>query len=428
MSLVANSQLPKSIAAAHAAFESGRDSPSKLARAYLDREAAARPSLNAWITRDLPGAQAAAQAAEAFAAQHPEGWKGAVAEKPLLGIPVGIKDNIAVKGMRMTCASLILYDYVAQYDATVVARLKAAGAVVLGKTNLDEFAMGSSTENSAFGPVLNPLDVTRVPGGSSGGSAAAVAGGECLVALGSDTGGSIRLPAAFCGVTGFKPTYGRVSRYGLTAFGSSLDQIGPLAGSVDDCEKILSVLEGPDGRDATCVPWQSTARSMAGKRIGIPTEYLDGGGLSAGMKAALDQAIERARQAGAEIVTNISLPNARHAVAVYYVVAVSEASSNLSRFDGVRYARPKSGVTGAAIDTKDYYRKARSRFGPEVKRRIILGTFALSSGYHDAYYRKAGLVRRMIQMDFEKCFQAVDLILGPTAPGTAFEVGAHAAD
>jgi aspartyl-tRNA(Asn)/glutamyl-tRNA(Gln) amidotransferase subunit A len=348
---------------------------------------------------------------------------------PLAGVPVGIKDVMVTKGVRSTAGSKILENYIPPYDCTAVARMEAAGAIVLGKLNCDEFAMGSSNENSAYGPVRNPRDKTRVPGGSSGGSAAAVAAGMAVAALGSDTGGSIRQPASFCGVVGLMPTYGRVSRYGLIAFASSLDHIGPLTRTVRDAATILRVIAGRDPLDSTSadVPVPDyvaeLARPVSGLRIGVPKEYF-GEGLDDEVRAAVETGIDKLRAAGCEIVP-ISLPHTAYAIPTYYVIATAEASANLARFDGVRYGyRAKSTRSLAQM-----YRESRDQgFGAEVKRRIMLGTYALSSGYYDAYYLKAQRVRTLLTRDFEAAFQAVDAIVTPTAPTPAFKLGEKADD
>lgn len=347
---------------------------------------------------------------------------------PLLGIPIAIKDAIAVKGHPLTCASRILEPFVSPYDATVIEKLKNAGAVVFGRLNMDEFAMGSSTENSAFGPTLNPWHPDYVAGGSSGGSAAAVAADECLAALGSDTGGSIRQPAAFCGCVGLKPTYGRVSRYGLVAYASSLDQIGPLAKTVADAALMLEVLAGHDARDSTSVPvpvpayTQALNQSVKGLRVGLPREYFVGG-LDPEVKTAVQQAIRCLESLGVEL-REISLPHTPYAIATYYIIATAEASANLARFDGIRYGRRVDGA-----DPIELYGRTRGEgFGAEVKRRIILGTYVLSSGYYDAYYLRAQKVRTLIRQDFLKAFTHVDAILTPTAPTPAFRLGEKTAD
>jgi len=350
------------------------------------------------------------------------------AKKPLLGMPVAVKDVIAVKGQPLNCASKILGNFVSPYDATVVEKLKAAGAVVFGRCNMDEFAMGSSTENSAFGATRNPWDTTRIPGGSSGGSAAAVAAHECIASLGSDTGGSIRQPAALCGCVGLKPTYGRVSRYGLVAFASSLDQVGPFTKDVRDAATLLGVLSGVDRRDSTSVPQpvpdytQALAGDIRGLKIGLPKEYMVDG-LDAEVKAAVDAAVEKFSGLGAEVV-GISLPHTEYAVATYYIIATAEASANLARFDGIRYGARVEGADPVEL----YARTRGAGFGPEVKRRIILGTYVLSSGYHDAYYLHAQKVRTLIRQDFLRAFEKVDVIATPTTPTAAFKVGEKSGD
>jgi len=348
---------------------------------------------------------------------------------PLAGVPIAIKDNMLIRGERCTCSSKILEGFVATYDSTVVRKLRAAGAIFLGRTNLDEFAMGSSTENSAFHTTKNPWDTERIPGGSSGGSAAAVASRMAPVALGSDTGGSIRQPAALCGVLGFKPTYGRVSRFGLIAFASSLDQIGPFATTSQDAALLLQVIAGHDDRDSTSVnqsvPDYVTAlgKGLKGLRIGLPKEYFIGG-MDPEVDKAVREAVKTLESLGAT-AKEISLPHSDHGLAVYYVLAPSEASSNLSRFDGVRYGRRAKDVKNLL----ELYEKSRGEgFGPEVKRRIMIGTYALSSGYYDAYYAKAQKVRTLVKQDFDNAFKEVDVIATPTSPSTAFKIGEKASD
>jgi aspartyl-tRNA(Asn)/glutamyl-tRNA(Gln) amidotransferase subunit A len=351
---------------------------------------------------------------------------------PLEGIPIGFKDVIAVAGQPLTASSRMLANFVSPYDATVTAKLKAAGALCWGRLNLDEFAMGSSTENSARHVTANPWDLERVPGGSSGGSAAAVAAGEAPAALGSDTGGSIRQPAALCSVVGLKPSYGRVSRYGLIAFASSLDQIGPFTRTVGDAATVLGAIAGHDPRDSTSLPapvpdYRRAVADFAASgrrwRLGIPKEYF-GAGLDPEVGAAVQAAIEEYRRLGCEI-REVSLPHTRYAVAAYYIIATAECSSNLARYDGVRYGHRSS----AAKDVLELYFKSRAEgFGPEVKRRIILGTYVLSSGYYDAYYLRAQKVRTLIRRDFLAAYQEVDAILAPTSPTPAFKRGEKAAD
>lgn len=348
---------------------------------------------------------------------------------PLAGIPVAVKDNICTKGVLTTAGSKMLADFVPPYNATVVERLEAAGAVITGKTNMDEFAMGSSTENSAFFPTRNPWDLNRVPGGSSGGSAAAVASGEAVLALGSDTGGSIRQPASFCGVVGLKPTYGAVSRYGLIAFASSLDQIGPLARNVYDCALLQGVIAGHDPRDSTSARFdvpgytQCLEEDVRGLRLGVPREYMSEG-IEEGVREAVETAMRRFEDLGAS-VEYTSLPHTKYSLPAYYLIAPAEASSNLARYDGVRYGYRAPD----AEDVVDMFKKTRSRgFGPEVKRRIMLGTYALSAGYYDAYYLKALKVRTLIVRDFERAFEKYDLLLSPTSPTVAFGFGERTGD
>jgi aspartyl-tRNA(Asn)/glutamyl-tRNA(Gln) amidotransferase subunit A len=353
---------------------------------------------------------------------------------PLAGVPVAVKDNICTLAGRTTCASRILEGYRSPYNATVIDRIEAAGAVIVGKTNMDEFAMGSSTENSGFGPTGNPWNTDFVPGGSSGGSTVAVAGRMVPLALGSDTGGSVRQPASLCGVVGLKPTYGRVSRYGLVAYGSSLDQIGPLATNVTDAALLLGVTAGQDPHDSTSVAEpvgdytagladQQLARRAAGLRIGVPKEYF-GEGLDAEVRTAIEAALEVYRGQGAQVV-EVSLPHSPYSIAAYYVVATAECSSNLARFDGVHYGHR----TASPKDIIDVYSSSRDEgFGPEVKRRIMLGTFVLSSGYYDAYYSKALKVRRLIKQDFDRAFEQVDVLAGPTSPTPAFRLGQKVSD
>jgi aspartyl-tRNA(Asn)/glutamyl-tRNA(Gln) amidotransferase subunit A len=345
---------------------------------------------------------------------------------PLAGAVIAVKDNIATTFGRTTCSSRMLADYRSPFDATAITRLREAGAVFIGKTNLDEFAMGSSTENSAFGVTRNPHDATRVAGGSSGGSAAAVAAGFCDAALGSDTGGSIRQPAALCGCVGFKPTYGRVSRHGLVAFGSSLDQIGPFARTVADAALVYDAMAGRDALDSTTADAPATpvaprvAEPLAGLRIGIPREYRSDSNAPA-VAAMYERAIEAARALGAEIV-DVGLPLTDLGISTYYVIAPAEASSNLARFDGIRYGH--RATLAAGEDLEDLYSKSRAEgFGPEVQRRIMLGTYVLSSGYYDAYYKRALQVRRLIAAEFARAFERCDVILGPTSPIPAFPVG-----
>ncbi|MEM9449079.1 MAG: Asp-tRNA(Asn)/Glu-tRNA(Gln) amidotransferase subunit GatA [Cyanobacteria bacterium P01_E01_bin.6] len=348
----------------------------------------------------------------------------------LAGIPIGIKDNMCTQGIPTTCASRILENFVPPYESTVTQKIAAAGAVMVGKTNLDEFAMGGSTENSAFHPTSNPWDIERVPGGSSGGSAAAVAAGECTISLGSDTGGSIRQPASFCGVVGMKPTYGLVSRYGLVAFASSLDQIGPFARSVEDAAILLGAIAGYDPKDSTSLKTNIpdytanlNAELPKGTRVGIIKETF-GEGLDPTVEKSVMQAVEHFKGMGAT-VQEITCPQFRYGLPTYYIIAPSEASANLARYDGVKYGFRK----GEAEDLMQMYTRTRAEgFGPEVKRRIMIGTYALSAGYYDAYYLKAQKVRTLIKQDFEKAFEQVDVLVSPTAPTTAFKMGAKSED
>ena len=342
----------------------------------------------------------------------------------LAGVPIGLKDILCTKGIRTTCASKILEDYVPFYDATVVRKLKEKEAVILGKLNMDEFAMGSSTENSGFQITRNPWDLTRIPGGSSGGSAAAVAADECIAALGTDTGGSIRQPVSCCGAVGMKPTYGRVSRYGLVAFASSLDQIGPITKDVEDCAILMNAISGHDLCDSTSVNVkvpdykESLVKDVKGVRIGIPDEYFVEG-MDPDVERSVKEAIGQFEKWGAE-VRRVSLPHTEYAVAIYYIIATAEASSNLARYDGVKYGFRSKGYR----DLMEMYTQSRAKgFGREVKRRIILGTYVLSAGYYDAYYRKASQVRTLMRKDFEEAFQQVDVIVAPTAPTPAFRIG-----
>ena len=401
----------------------GEVSARELTDHQLARIAVVDPTLHAFL--DIT-----ADRARADADRIDEALAAGESLPPLAGVPLAIKDNLCTKGIRTTCSSRMLETFVPPYESTVTERLWQAGAVLLGKTNLDEFAMGSSTETSAFGATSNPWDISRVPGGSSGGSAAAVAAGECMAALGSDTGGSIRQPASFCGVVGLKPTYGRVSRWGLVAFASSLDQVGPFATNVADAAELLQVIAGSDPRDSTClnvaVPDYCSALSqpMSGVRIGLIRECFDQNGLDAQVKRTVLTAAEKLQSLGAELV-EVSCPRFSDGIATYYVIAPSEASANLARYDGVKYGYRAEGADALAAMT------ARSRaegFGSEVQRRILIGTYALSAGYMDAYYKKAQQVRTLIRQDFDAAFQTVDVLLTPTSPTTAFQVGAHADD
>ncbi|MGA7214935.1 MAG: Asp-tRNA(Asn)/Glu-tRNA(Gln) amidotransferase subunit GatA [Terrimicrobiaceae bacterium] len=389
--------------------------PVDVLRALEARIQSVDPTVQAFLSRDFEAALRRAEQADVGL--------------PLGGIPIGIKDVINVQGDPCTCASKILQGYTAPYDATVIARLRSAGAIPFGRLNMDEFAMGSSTENSAFQTTRNPWDVTRIPGGSSGGSAAAVAACEIPAALGSDTGGSIRQPASLCGCVGLKPSYGRVSRYGLVAFASSLDQIGPLARSTRDCAVLLNAIAGRDPMDSTSLDEATEdftaelGRNLKGVRLGIPKEYFVDG-MDARVKSTIEAAIQLCADNGAEIV-ELSLPHTEYAVSVYYIIATAEASANLARFDGVRYGRRAS----QPKDLMDLYVRTREEgFGSEVKRRIILGTYVLSSGYYDAYYLRAQKVRTLIRRDFATAFEKADVIVCPTSPDVAFPIGERTSD
>jgi len=407
----------RTIAELSRALESGEVSSVELTGAMLDRAEARNPDLNCFITLTREAALEQARAADAARA---EGRAGT-----LTGVPFAHKDIFCTDGVRTSCGSRMLDSFIAPYDATVVRNMRDAGMVMLGKTNMDEFAMGSSNENSWYGPARNPWDPARIPGGSSGGSAAAVAARLAPGATGTDTGGSIRQPASMCGITGIKPSYGRVSRYGMVAFASSLDQGGPMARTAEDCALMLGAMAGFDPNDSTSIdrPVDDYAAALAasdvkGLRIGLPREYF-GEGMSEGVRAVIEAAVEQLSSLGAEMV-ELSLPNSELAVAAYYVVAPAEASSNLSRYDGVRFGHRCSDPA----DVVDLYQRSRAEgFGPEVKRRIMVGTYALSAGYYDAYYLKAQQVRQLISNDFTSAFEDVDVILGPTAPTTAFRIG-----
>ena len=408
---------PATIASLREGIVSGALKATELAERYFARIAEHNPLLNVYLS--LTREQALEQAASVDAAAA----KGDPLA-PLAGIPVGIKDVLVMQGAASTAGSAILKGYHPPYDATSVQKLRAAGAVVLGKINCDEFAMGSSNENSAYGPVRNPVDTERVPGGSSGGSAAAVAANLAVATLGTDTGGSIRQPASFCGVVGVLPTYGRVSRYGLIAFASSLDRVGPFAGNVRDAAEVLQVIAGPDKCDATSStrPVENYAaesdKDVKGLKIGVPEEYF-GEGLDPEVRAAVESGIDTLRAAGCEIKP-IRLKHTKYAIPVYYLVATAEASANLARFDGVRYGHRSPSATNLS----SMYRLSREEgFGPEVKRRILLGTYALSAGYYDAYYKKAQQVRRLLAEEFLTAFADVDAIVTPTAPTAAFKLG-----
>lgn len=409
------------VASVHEALLAKKTSARELAQEFYAQIEQRNPELNAFLALCPDRAYAQADRVDAIVAQG----------KPLgrlAGVPVAIKDVISTEGVRTTCGSKILEDYTPPYDATAIERLERAGAVIMGKTNCDEFAMGSSNENSAYGPVRNPIALDRVPGGSSGGSAAAVAAGLSVVALGTDTGGSIRQPGAYCGVPAMMPTYGRVSRYGLIAFASSLDRIGPFATNITDAATVMSVIAGHDSNDSTsaalAVPEYAAEieKSVAGLRIGIPEDYF-GAGLDAEVKNKVQAGITLLESLGCKRVP-LKMPHTDYAIATYYVIATAEASSNLARYDGVRYGLRVQGNT-----LMEMYRKTRERgFGPEVKRRIMLGTYALSSGYYDAYYLRAQKVRSLIARDFAEAFEKVDAIITPTAPTAAFRLGEKTAD
>ena len=391
----------------------------ELCRKTLKRIDALNASLNAFITMDQDRVVARAKELDESARN---------AELPLLGVPVAVKDVICTRGIRTTAGSRLLENYVPPYNATVIDRLEAAGAVIIGKTNCDEFAMGSSTEHSAFGPARNPWRLDRTPGGSSGGSAVAVAARMTPLALGSETGGSVRQPAALCGIVGLKPTYGRISRYGLIAFSSSMDQIGPFGSTVEDVAMLLSVIAGRDPRDSTSAehPAQDYARDLdrgiRGLRIGVPRAFLSEG-IEEGVRAAFATALDELRSAGASL-TDIELPHARFATPTYAIVAMAEASSNLSRYDGVRYGYRASD----APSLREMYLGTRAAFGREVKRRIMLGTYVLSGGYYEAYYTKAQKVRALLRQDYDRAFEQVDAVATPTSPTTAFPLGSRIED
>ncbi|MGC4123192.1 MAG: Asp-tRNA(Asn)/Glu-tRNA(Gln) amidotransferase subunit GatA [Myxococcales bacterium] len=392
-------------------------SSAEATEACLARIHALEPKLSAFLKVTADEARAQAKASDERRAR-------GRSLGPLDGVPLALKDLLCTRGVETTCGSKILKGFVPPYDATPVAKLRAAGAVLVGKLNMDEFAMGSSNENSAFGPVHNPWDLARAPGGSSGGSAAAVAAREVFATLGTDTGGSIRQPAALCGVSGIKPTYGRVSRYGVVAFASSLDQVGPLARTSDDCAVLLSAIAGHDAKDSTSAPQAvpdfraEAGQGIAGMTLGLPREYFVEG-TDPEVEAAVRAAAKELEKLGARLV-EVSLPHTRYAIATYYLVATAEASSNLARFDGVRYGHRTQGASHLA----ELYEKTRSEgFGPEVKQRIMLGTYALSAGYYDAYYLKAQKVRTLIREDFTRAFQTCDAILTPTSPTAAFKLG-----
>ena len=404
-----------SLSSLQARVRSGETTPSEALEALETRVAAVDPKVGGYLSRNLERARAEAASADV--------------SLPLGGIPIAIKDVINVKGDPCTAASKILQGYTSSYDATVIRKLRAAGAIPFGRLNMDEFAMGSSTENSALQRTSNPWDLSRIPGGSSGGSAAVVAADEAFASLGSDTGGSIRQPAALCGCVGLKPTYGRVSRFGLMAFASSLDQIGPFTKTVEDSARLLNVLSGKDPLDSTSLETPAEdytrflGRDLKGVRLGMPKEYFIDG-IDPQVNAAVRAAIRQYEALGAEIV-EVSLPHTEYAVAVYYIIATAEASANLARYDGVRYGRRAEDLR----NIQDLYVRSRSEgFGEEVKRRIILGTYVLSSGYYDAYYLRAQKVRTLIRQDFENAFKKVDALICPTSPEAAFKIGDRSGD
>lgn len=408
------SMLNKTIVAATAELASGAYSSVELTKAYLGQARGLNEALNAYLTLDEEGAMGAAEAADERRA------RGASLGS-LDGVPLAIKDNILIQGVRATGGSKILDGYIAAYDATVIRRLKEAGAVFIGKTNLDEFAMGSSTEHSAFGPTKHPRDVERVPGGSSGGSAAAVAADMCVAALGSDTGGSIRQPAALCGIVGFKPTYGSVSRYGVMAMASSLDQVGPMTKTVEDAALLFESLRGEDVHDQTTVVTPSVSlekrADLKGVRVGLPKQAW-GKGITEGVRAHTEMAVQRLRELGAE-VKEVDLPYADEALAVYYVLMPCEVSANLARFDGMRF-----GERAPASTLLETYARSRAQgLGAEARRRIMLGAYALSQGYYDAYYRQARKVQTLIRRAYTKAFEEVDVLVTPTTPSTAWKIG-----
>ncbi len=407
-----------SLTEAASALKDGSIKAQDAARACLDRIEATEGKLGALLHVDAEGAMKLAEKMDS---------EGPDPAKPLWGVPVTIKDALSTSTMPTTAASRILEGFKPVYDAYAVQKMREAGAIILGKNNMDEFAMGSTTANSAYQVTHNPWNTDRVPGGSSGGSACSVASGQCFASLGSDTGGSIRQPAAFCGCVGIKPTYGRVSRYGLIAYGSSLDQVGPLTRTVEDCARVLSVIAGWDERDMTCSPKDVpdylaglNPADLAGRSVGIPKEYM-GEGLSDEVRKGVEQATEALKDLGAKVV-EVSLPSTEAAIATYYIIAMAEASSNLARFDGVRYGHRSKEV----LDLQDLYKNSRREgFGEEVKRRIMLGTFVLSAGYYDAYYKKAAQVRRLIRDEFVTALGSCDCLLAPVSPIVAWPLGAH---
>lgn len=412
-----------SIAELSRKLKAGDASSEEATKAYLERIKSVDKKLNCYLTVNEEAALKMARDAD-------ERIKKGDDVTALTGVPIGLKDIFLTKGMKTTCASKILNNFIPPFDGTPVKRLRDAGAVFLGKLNMDEFAMGSSSENSSMGPVRNPWDTERIPGGSSGGSAAAVAARLCAGALGTDTGGSIRQPASLCGIVGMKPTYGRVSRYGVIAFASSLDQVGPMARTVEDNAILLQCIAGHDPMDSTSVPSEPQDYTAAlneeikGMKIGVPKEYFIEG-IDPEVEKSVKDAIELLKEQGAEVL-DVSLPHTDYAIATYYIIATAEASSNLARYDGVKYGYRAENIAGAqhAVPLMDMYKRTRTEgFGPEVKRRIMLGTYVLSAGYYDAYYRKAMQVRTLIRQDFEKVFETCDIIVTPTSPTPAFKLG-----
>jgi len=403
----------------------GEVSAEAVTRACIDRINATEPTVNALLARRDGEAL---EEARAMDRSRPADFS----DKPLWGIPVTVKDALTMKGLPTTAASRILEGFLPPYDAQVVEKLRQAGAVILGKNNMDEFAMGSTTEHSAYKATANPWDTARVPGGSSGGSAASVAACQSFASLGSDTGGSIRQPASLCGCVGIKPTYGRVSRYGLLAYASSFDQVGPLARTVEDAATVLQVIAGPDRRDSTCSPeavpdfcgMMNSQEDLRGLKLGLPREFFGHDGLEGGVAEACRNAAETARALGAEIV-DVSLPHTEYSIASYYILAAAEASSNLARYDGVRYGHR----TAAPKNLEDMYTSSRTEgFGPEVQRRILLGSYVLSAGYYDAYYRKAAQVRRLIREDYTEALRQCDMLLAPVSPVPAWRAGELSGD
>ena len=398
-------------------IKAGEVTVAEAVEAALAQIKACEPELNSFVTVDEEGARAQAQTVQ-------QAIDAGICTGPLAGVPVAIKDNMCTLGLKTTCSSRILEDYVPTYEAEAVIRLRKAGAVILGKTNMDEFAMGSTTETSAFGPTKNPWNTAHVPGGSSGGSCSAVASGEAFCALGSDTGGSIRQPSSFCGVVGMKPTYGRVSRYGLVAYASSLDQIGPITKDVTDCANILNIIAGRDEMDSTSIDKEvpdytkSLVQDVKGLKIGLPKEYFVKG-MDPEVEGAVKAAVKQLEELGAEVV-EISLPNTDYAISTYYLIAPAEAATNLARYDGVSYGERAED----AADLVEMMTKTRSQYlGEEVKRRIMIGNYALSAGYYDAYYLKALKVRRLVKEDYDKAFKDVDVIICPAAPSVAYKIG-----